>query len=247
MVAEVKAKITKQKKKSIKQPLTVGEKLAIARKKMGINLLDAERKTLIRAKYLEAMEQSKYYQLPLPVYTIGFVQTYATFLGLNPKRILQQFQQEYGLANQSPSHHLVLESRINPAKMIITPKLLWRSFAAALVIGLVAYFAGQIANFAGTPTLAIDSPHQQAEVNGDTVTVSGTTDPGTVVSIGEQRIPVAEDGRFVQDMRVNQGVIKVTVKAENRLGRSRVVTRVVKVNPPTTAFLPFGERVYEQN
>lgn len=238
---------SKSKKASVKVTLSVGEKLRQARLKMNVDLLEAERSTLIRAKYLEAIEQSRYYQLPLPVYTLGFVQTYATFLGLNSKRILEQFQTEYGLASASSNAHIAVDNKLSPVRVMITPKLMWRAACVALIVLLVAYFGIQISSFAGVPSLTLESPAQSAEVKGDSVTVIGSTDPGVIVQIGGQSIPVAEDGRFVQSVRVEHGVNNIIVKAQNRLGKSREQSRIVLVNAPQAALNGSPERLNGQN
>ncbi len=227
----------KIKKRSIKTPLSVGEKLYSARKKLKLDLLEIERKTLIRAKYLEALEQSKFYQLPLPVYTYGFVQTYANFVGLNGKRLVQQFQTEFGAAQGASVHQLEVATDLHKTRVLVTPRLLWRGGAVATLVMLFAYIAIQIGNFAGIRPLTLDSPSQDSQINTDSVTVAGQTDPGTSVHIGPQLIPVTEDGHFTESVHVNQGVNTIQVIAENRLGKTRAASRIVQVNAPSTALL----------
>lgn len=229
-----KTKISK--KKLIQTPMTVGEKLCLARTRKGLGFVEIEQSTLIRAKYLEALEQSKFYALPLPVYTYGFVQTYATFLGLNGSRVLSQFRTEFGSANKASVGHLSLTKNVANERLIITPRLLWRVFSASLVIGIIAYISFQVASFAGVPLLQIDSPAQGTEVSSSTLTVAGVTDPGVAVFIGGQRIAVGEDGHFMQnDVHADQGVNTLSIKAVGRSGKTKTVTRVVKVNAPATA------------
>lgn len=59
---------------------------------MGVSLADAERETRIRRLYLEALEAEDSAKLPPPVYTRGFVRTYAEFLGLNPQAMVDLYQ-----------------------------------------------------------------------------------------------------------------------------------------------------------
>jgi hypothetical protein len=49
-----------------------------------VDLLRAERDTKIRARYLAALEQGDYRELPGAVYTKGFLRNYALYLGLDP-------------------------------------------------------------------------------------------------------------------------------------------------------------------
>ncbi len=237
-VSTKKASRKKASRKTIEAPLTVGEKLRRAREKMGLSLVEVEQKTLIRAKYLAALETSKFYELPLPVYTHGFVQTYATFLGLSPKKVLTQFQGEYGLAQKVSVGVLGLESSLKPTRLIVTPKAIWTVASMAAVCALVAYLGVQVYNFYGLPNLQLDSPGDAVELSAvDTITVTGQTDPGAVVKIGDSKVLVDEQGHFAQDMSVEQGTNRLTVQAVSRAGKTRVLTRTFKVDPPTTTLI----------
>ena len=69
-----------------------GETLRQARLDKGVSLVDAERDTRIRRKYLEALEAEDFAVLPGPVYTRGFVRTYADYLGLDPEAMVDVYQ-----------------------------------------------------------------------------------------------------------------------------------------------------------
>ncbi len=69
-----------------------GETLRQARLDMGVSLSEAEHHTLIRRKYLEALENEDAASLPAPVYTRGFIRTYAEYLGLNPEAMIGLYQ-----------------------------------------------------------------------------------------------------------------------------------------------------------
>ena len=65
----------------------VGERLRDAREIKGIDLFRAERDTKIRSKYLAALEDGDFTDLPGDVYTRGFIRNYATYLGLDADEI----------------------------------------------------------------------------------------------------------------------------------------------------------------
>lgn len=50
----------------------------------------------IRPEYLEALEEGAHARLPGRVYAIGFVRTYASFLGLDPAVAIERFKSEAG-------------------------------------------------------------------------------------------------------------------------------------------------------
>ncbi len=64
--------------------LTMGQVLREARGRRNVSLEEVEDQTHIRKKYLTALEADDYAALPEPVYTRGFLEIYADFLGLDP-------------------------------------------------------------------------------------------------------------------------------------------------------------------
>lgn len=73
----------------------IGEVLLKAREVKGISIRDAEEATKIRFKYLQALEQENFDQIPGRVYAIGFLRTYSRFLGLNTEELTQAFKGQY--------------------------------------------------------------------------------------------------------------------------------------------------------
>jgi transcriptional regulator with XRE-family HTH domain len=72
----------------------IGASLREARVRRGLSLADVERVTCIRAANLEALEDERYNALPGDVYALGFVRTYAAFLGLDADRYAELFRDE---------------------------------------------------------------------------------------------------------------------------------------------------------
>ena len=70
---------------------SVGEILQRARSDRGGTIDEASRVTKIPRRYLEALEQENYEVLPAPVYTRGFLRSYAGYLGLEPGKLMPFF------------------------------------------------------------------------------------------------------------------------------------------------------------
>jgi cytoskeleton protein RodZ len=71
---------------------TIGQKLRQARTERGVELSEVERATKIRAKFLEAMEEDRWQELPAPVYARGFLDIYARYLGLDHEALLEEYR-----------------------------------------------------------------------------------------------------------------------------------------------------------
>jgi cytoskeleton protein RodZ len=74
----------------------LGRILSEARIAEELSLADVEAGTRIRQKYLEALENGAYAELPLGATARGFLRTYARYLGLDEEDALQLYAQESG-------------------------------------------------------------------------------------------------------------------------------------------------------
>jgi cytoskeleton protein RodZ len=72
----------------------LGEVLAEMRTAHGLELADVSRNLLIREQYLAAIERGDLGKLPGPTYAIGFVRSYADFLGLDGEAAVKLFKNE---------------------------------------------------------------------------------------------------------------------------------------------------------
>jgi transcriptional regulator with XRE-family HTH domain len=73
---------------------TVGIILKNKREELGIDLVKSSEDTKIRRKYLEAIENGTYNQIPDVVYTKSFLRIYSDYLGLDQVFILKRFFDE---------------------------------------------------------------------------------------------------------------------------------------------------------
>jgi cytoskeleton protein RodZ len=77
----------------------IGETLREARMRAKIDVSEVEATTKIRAKYLRALENEEWGLLPGPTFVRSFLRTYADYLGLDSKLLVE----EYRLRHEPPS------------------------------------------------------------------------------------------------------------------------------------------------
>jgi cytoskeletal protein RodZ len=76
----------------------IGSSLRDARTRQGLDLLDLESETKIRAKYLRALEEERFDLLPGEAYTKGFLRTYAERLGLDGQLYVDEYNSRFSEA-----------------------------------------------------------------------------------------------------------------------------------------------------
>jgi hypothetical protein len=75
-------------------------------------------------------------------------------------------------------------------------------------------------------------------VSGSTLTIKGTAEPGSHVTVNGNPVTVLLDGSFSYDLGLSEGANKVKVVATDPAGNSVTVTRTVNYNPPMSLNSP---------
>jgi cytoskeletal protein RodZ len=92
----------------IAQELTgerVADTLIRARQQLGQDLRSIAEVLCIRYSYLDAIERGQYENLPGPTYAVGFMRSYADYLGLDGDQIVERFKHEVeGIDSQTKLH-----------------------------------------------------------------------------------------------------------------------------------------------
>jgi transcriptional regulator with XRE-family HTH domain len=220
----------------------LGDVLRAAREARGVDLARVERDTKIRSRYLSALEQGDYRELPGAVYTKGFLRNYGSYLGLDPDYLVDLYRIESSTAIvERPTVHAPprpIATRRSRA-FVITPGAL---VAALLTVGVVVfavYLVTEFVTFARTPELRITVPlGDVAGYDELEYTMRGVTEPNSTITVeGAVENPdvVADaDGAFEIDVRLVPGSNVITLVARDPLtGRdSDPVTRTIVVGGP---------------
>ena len=78
--------------------------LRTAREAKGVDLARVERDTKIRERYLSALEDGDYAELPGAVYTKGFLRNYGAYLGLDTEYLIDLYRLESSQPTEREAH-----------------------------------------------------------------------------------------------------------------------------------------------
>ena len=78
----------------------IGNSLREARTRQGLDFPELEQGTKIRGKYLRALEDEQFDQLPAPTYIKGFLRTYADYLGLDGQLYVDEYNVRYASGDE---------------------------------------------------------------------------------------------------------------------------------------------------
>lgn len=73
----------------------IGSTLREARMRARIDIIDVESATKIRAKYLRALENEEWSLLPGPTFVKSFLRTYAEYLGLDARLLVEEYKRRF--------------------------------------------------------------------------------------------------------------------------------------------------------
>lgn len=122
----------------------IGRLLKEARLSQGRTLAEISQVLCIRKVYLEAIEESNYNEIPEFPYGIGFIRSYADFLGMNGNEIVQLYKDEAESNLRKNSDYFVMEPQVEAT--VPSKKYLMISLIAIAAV----YFAWVSFNKEGT-------------------------------------------------------------------------------------------------
>jgi len=207
----------------------LGEVLRAAREAKGVDLPRVERDTKIRVRYLAALEQAEYRDLPGAVYIKGFLRNYGLYLGLDPEYLIDLYRLELGTAAldrpslQAPPRPMAVR---RTRTLVVTPGALIAAILTVGVAAFIVYFVFELATYAGTPELTITQPLGNVAAYQElTYTIRGRTAPRATVTVSgltENPSVVADaDGNFAVTVRLVPGSNVLSLVARDPVnGRS---------------------------
>jgi cytoskeletal protein RodZ len=119
----------------------VGELMRLTRERLGHELQSVANQLRIRLSYLEAIEESRFRDLPGTTYAVGFVRSYADYLGLDGADIVRRFREE--AARIHGQTKLILPALTAEGKLPRAAVLLVSAVGLAVLYGAWYYRSSQ--------------------------------------------------------------------------------------------------------
>jgi cytoskeletal protein RodZ len=120
----------------------VGKTLAAARRAQGKSLVDIQNATHIMGRTLSALEAERWDDLPSPVYVKGYIQNFATALGMDPAPLLAEYAADTaGVVPKSRIERIPGRTVVpNQREVHAVPKQVWIALVVLIaLIGLVVW------------------------------------------------------------------------------------------------------------
>jgi len=115
---------------------TAGELLRQGRLKQRLSIAECAKRTHIATRYIEALEDEKWSDLPSESHRLGFLRLYCRFLGVSTEDVLALYRQKPAASSESAASRERSASKNAPAEADQQSSLAWSPSSMAQVIGL---------------------------------------------------------------------------------------------------------------
>lgn len=208
---------------------TIGEILQEERLRHRLSIEKLAKQTQIKKKYLLALENNQFDQLPAATFVKGYIKIYGQLFGFDHQPLIAFLRRDY---KESVKGQLVPREFLKP---VLKKRQLWNPatfviFSLAMIfITLITYVGLQWRMLNQPPSLEISAPAED-ELVAARVNVVGQTAADAVITVNSQPVAIQPDGSFTAEVYLpREGVNTISVEAQDRHGKTTLVQRSVKV------------------
>jgi len=204
---------------------SVGTIFKKARKSKDLSLNEVEQETHIKSEFVEAIEETKWSQLPEFTVVTGFVKNLSSFYGLDRNKMVALLRRDYPPKPVTINPKPDLEDR----KLVWKPKFTFLLGVLALILVVGGYLGYQYYMFSQPPKLEIFVPNEGQVIYQRSITVTGKTNQDAVVTVNNQPTLMHEDSTFKAEVNVDENTSKIEIKAISRSGKETIEIRNIEV------------------
>ncbi len=218
-------------RKKIKTPLTLGERLKAARTARRLSLDRVASETKIVKRYLIALEENDYQNLPGNPYIQCFIKAYCQYLGLDETQFIRLYDKERQLFEKLESQPDFKKPirKISWHYLLVTPKIFRNGLIIFILIICLVYLGRKIQAIVKPPELTVLTPATDLITKNHAIQITGKTELETNLIINGQKVLVQPDGQFLMQLFLQPGVNTIKITAKKRHSAERVEYRRVVV------------------
>ncbi|MDO8668280.1 MAG: helix-turn-helix domain-containing protein [bacterium] len=207
----------------------VAKQLRSRRRAKNLKIKEVAKKLNINEKYLIALEEGKYNQLPRGVYEKNFLREYALFLGLSCDQIAKDYETETSISEPKKPKELFSKQVIKGRHLLIMPKILKNIIIFFIIAACFIYLVYRVNKIISPPLLIIDQPSINLITQETSLVVSGQTEAEANLTINGENVLSDKDGNFSKSINLKNGINKIIITASKKYGRNNTIYREILV------------------
>lgn len=216
----------------------IGQRLQAAREAQHLSLRSAAKRLKINEKYLRALEEENFSELPQGAYIFGFLRNYANYLRLDYDELKRLYEEHYNPENPVPVLPGEKDKKETRSFVLTSGKVI--GFLVVVASGLLLwYLFFQYQALTASPDLAVYLPRDGEVHNTRTIRIVGQTIPDATLLINGEEVNLSREGEFERDfVALRNGPAQIEIVARNRIsGRETREVRTFTVDLPASELL----------
>jgi cytoskeletal protein RodZ len=195
----------------------ISSKLIQARRKQKVSFQEIYYNTRIRTKYIKIFENPTLLAKEKKTFYLrSYLSIYTRYLGLDPRPFMDIYDSQ-DLPDSQQKYKFSF-NKLKNFRAAIGPKTFVSLIAITISLSILFYIFLQISNIISAPKLFLDQA-SKIDIKGSLITVSGQSDATADTYINNNLVLTDSNGRFKQQITLNNGVNTITVLVRNKVGR----------------------------
>ena len=216
-------------KKVLSEEETIGYRLIKTRQSKNLKLERIAKELNIKEKYLKALEEEKYSDLPSGLYGKTYLKKYAYYLGLDHKKLEKIFEEnnKYKNAYQNKKEKFFSQQVVQKQNLLIFPKIIKNIIIAIVALGCLLYLGYYIKNVISPPFLIIIQPEENITIDRNFVNVIGQTDQHADITINGEMVATDINGSFSKKINLKKGINNIVIVAKKKYSKTNTVEKQI--------------------
>jgi len=194
------------------------------------SLEELNKQTGVPVKFISALEKADFSSLPAPVYIRGYLKKLSKTLDLNYEELWELSLKEYEEL-KAPAVDTLPQNRFeHPLKLRHVFLKIAKFLPIILVAGAtIGFLFLQVHSLVGSPYLKLEKPPFDLNTEDSSMVVEGYGRANSYIQINGKEVYLGKDGKFSEEIYLNQGLNEIKVEAESRLGKTAtIIRRIIK-------------------
>ena len=209
----------------------LGTALKTRREALGMDVDDLARAAHISAQSIRALEESGYRHFPAKVYAQGAVRRMShVFESEDGEILIALLNREWPQGIGEATYHTTPPSQyLRTIGWALTPRKISILTVGIFSLFLLGFWGVRVFLFTLPPVLAVESPAPYTRVSAPVITIAGTTEKESRLTVNGREIAVGEGGNFNAEIELPVGANELRFASQSRFGKTSEEIRYVLV------------------
>lgn len=199
------------------------------REEKNVSLEEVSQVLGIDIKYLKALEQGRIDRLPKGVYEKNFLREYSSYLGIDPKEILEVYDKNVRHEVENRQKSMFVRKVSGEQYFLLVPRIIKNTLIFCVVLACIVYIGFYLKNIVAAPELVVFEPENNMNIIEHEIEIYGKTEKEVEVEINNKKVLINDEGIFREIINLKTGINNIEVKAKKRYSETNIIKRTILV------------------